>query len=191
MTIENPSVSGRSLSEPRRSAGTHAAAGSGRGTSCCPPSGRRAWSPPPLAADTPVKRRVDHIRPRPGLPALAYFAAVIGLLDLARALPAPAYLVVDAAAFLAGGSWCVLNFWRCRQAHCLVTGSGWLLLALFAAVEAGLGRSLIGGDEQLVFLVILAIGLIFEGAWYLVRRDNAVTPAQTEPASWAAAQWNE
>ena len=186
MTIENTSVSGRPLAARRRSAGPHAAAGPGRGTSCCVPRGRRAWSPPVLPADTPAKRRVDHLRPRTGLPAVAYFAAVIGLLGLAQILPAPAYLAVDAVAFLAGGSWCALNFWRSRQAHCLLTGSGWLLLALFAAAEAGLGRSLIGGDEQLVFLGILAIGLIFEGAWYLVHRDNAVTPAQTAPASRAA-----
>jgi len=186
MTIQNTSVSGRPLAAHRRSAGPHAAAGPGRGTSCGVPRRRRAWSPPVLPADTPVKRCVDHIRPRTGLPAAAFFAAVIALLGLAQILPAPAYLVVDAVAFLAGGSWCALNFWRCRQAHCLLTGSGWLLLALLAAAEAGLGRSLIGGDEQLVFLGILAIGLIFEGAWYLVHRDNAVTPAQTAPASRAA-----
>jgi hypothetical protein len=88
----------------------------------------------------------------------------------------------------ASGSWCALNFWRCRQAHCLLTGSGWLPLALFAVAEAGLGHSLIGGDEQLVFLGILAIGLVFEGIWYLMHRTNAVTPAQTEPARWSAAQ---
>ncbi len=63
-----------------------------------------------------------------------------------------------------------------------------MLLALFAVAEAGLGRSLIGGDEQLVFLGILAIGLVFEGTWYLMHRTSAVTPAQTEPASWSAAQ---
>jgi len=183
MTIENTSVGGRPFAEQRRAAGTHPAAGSGRGTSCCVPRSQRAWSPPLLPANTPIKRRVDHIRPRAGLPAVAYFAAVIGLLGLAQILPAPAYLVVDAVAFFAGGSWCALNFWRSRQAHCLLTGSGWLLLALFAAAEAGLGRSLIGGDEQLVFLGILAIGLIFEGAWYLVHRDIAVTPAQSEPAA--------
>jgi hypothetical protein len=188
MTPENRSVSGRQIAARRRSAGTHAAAGRGPGTSCFGPGGRRAWSPPVLPADTPVKRRVDHILPRTGLPAVAYFAAVIGLLGLAQILPAPAYLAVDAVAFLAGGTWCALNFWRCRHAHCLLTGSGWLLLALFAAAEAGLGRSLMGGDEQLVFLVILAMGLIFEGAWYLLHRDNTVTPAQTEPASRAAVQ---
>jgi hypothetical protein len=78
-----------------------------------------------LPADTSVKRRVDHLLPRTGLPAIAYFATVIGLLGLAQTLPSPAYLAVDALAFLAGGSWCALNFWRCRQAHCLITGAGW------------------------------------------------------------------
>jgi len=62
---------------------------------------------------------------------VAYFAAVAGLFGLAQNLPTPAYLAVDATAFAAGGIWCALNFWRCRQAHCLLTGSGWLLLALW------------------------------------------------------------
>ena len=66
-------------------------------------------------------------------------------------------------------------------------GSGWLLLALFTAAEAGGGRSLIGGDEQLVFLAVLATGLVFEAIWYLVHANNAVTPAQTGPAPGSAA----
>jgi hypothetical protein len=114
--------------------------------------------------------------PRAGLPAAGYFAAVVSLLGLARALPSPAYLIVDAVAALAGGSWCALNFWRRRHAHCLITGIGWLALALFAFAEAGIGHSLIGGDEQLVLVAVLAIGLIFEGIWYLAHRTNAVTP---------------
>jgi hypothetical protein len=190
MSIENTSISGRPAGDCRI-AGMHTAGGSGSGTSCCVPRVPRAWSSPVLPADTPVKRRVDHLLPRSGWPAVAYFAAVIGLLGLARALPAPGYLVVDAAAFVAGGGWCALNFWRCRQAHCLLTGSGWLLLALFTAAEAGRGGSLIGGDEQLVFLAVLAIGLVFEAIWYLVHHNNAVTPAQTGPASGSAAQRQE
>lgn len=173
------------------SAGMHTADESCRGTSCCVPRGRRAWGPPVLPADTPVKRRVDHLLPRSGWPAVAYFGAVIGLLGLAQSLPAPAYLVVDAVAFLAGGSWCALNFWRCRQAHCLITGAGWLLLALFAGAEAGLGHSVIGGDEQLAFLGILTVGVVFEGFWFLVHRANAVTPARSGPASRSAAHRRE
>jgi hypothetical protein len=183
MTTKNTSAGGRPQAGDRPSAGTGTAHEPGRGTACCMPRPRRAWSPPGLPADTPAKRRVDRLLPRTGWPAVAYFTAVIGLLGLAQLLPAPAYLVVDALAFLAAGSWCALSFWRCRQAHCLITGSGWLLLALLAAAEAGLGHSLIGGGEQLLFLAILAIGLGFEGIWYLVHRDNAVTPAGTGPVS--------
>ncbi len=143
---------------------------------CCLPGARRRWSPPDLPADTPGKRLVDRLLPRTGLPAVGYFAVVIALLSLARILPAPTYLIVDAAAALGAGTWCALNFWRCRHAHCLITGTGWLALALFTFAEAGTGHSLIGGDEQLVFVAVLAIGLIFEGAWYLAHRANAVTP---------------
>ena len=182
MTIHTTSARGRPAAEDCRSVGTETAHESGCGTTCCVPRARRAWSLPVLPADTPAKRRVDHLLPSRGLPAVAYFSAVIGLLGLAQIFPAPAYLVVDAVAFLAAGSWCALNFWRCRQAHCLLTGSGWLLLALLAVAEAGLGHSLIGGDEQLVFLGILAIGLVFEGTWYLMHHTHAVTPAQTDPA---------
>jgi ABC-type xylose transport system permease subunit len=51
-----------------------------------------------------------------------------------------------------------------------------LPLAVFAFVEGGLGRSVIGGNEAPVFLVVLGTGLVFEGAWYLARGTNAVTP---------------
>jgi hypothetical protein len=191
MTIENTSISGR-LTRDHRSAGMDTAGGSDRRASCCVPYARpRVWSPPTLPADTPVKRRVDRLLPRSGLPVVMYFAAVIGLLGLAQALPAPGYLAVDTAAFLAGGSWCALNFWRSRQAHCLLTGSGWLLLALFTAAEAGRGRSLIGGDEQLVFLAVLALGLVFEAIWYLVHNNVAVTTAHRWPASGSAARRHE
>lgn len=74
MTMENASI------------GVRAPAG---GASGCVPRGRRAWSPPVLPADTPLKRRVDCLLPR-GRRAVAYFAAVTGLLGLAQLLPAPA-----------------------------------------------------------------------------------------------------
>ena len=140
---------------------TRVAAGEpGRGAACCVPRGQAD-----LPADSPVKRYADRLLPRRGLPAVGFFAAVIGLLGLAQILPAPAFLLVDAAAFLAAGSWCTVNFWRCRQAHCLVTGPGWLLLAVFTLTEAGLGHSVISGDEQLVFLGLLGAGAILECLW--------------------------
>jgi hypothetical protein len=134
------------------------------------------WSPPARPAVSPLERMVDRILPRAGVSCALYLLAVIALLNIAPHLPARADLAVDGLAALAAGGWCVLNFWQCRQAHCLIDGVGWLGLALLAFVEAGLGSSVIGGYEQLVFLGVLVAALAFEGVWYLARGTNAVMP---------------
>ena len=140
------------------------------------------WSPPVLVADTALKRVVDRILPRTGLPVALFFALVVGLLSLAAHLALRGALAVDGLAALAGGGWCSLNFWRCRHAHCLVTGAGWLALGVFAFAEAALGRTLIGGDEQLVLLGILAAALLFEALWSWARRTNAVGGGRLQPS---------
>jgi len=66
-------------------------------------------------------------------------------------LPRRPELASDGLASLAASGWCELNFWRCRQAHCMVSAAGWLGLSLVAFAGAGLGHSLIYGDEQLIF----------------------------------------
>jgi hypothetical protein len=77
-------------------------------------------------------------------------------------------------AALAAGTWCGLNFWRCRQAHCLVSAAGWLALSLVAFAEAGLGHSVIYGDEQLVFLGVLVAAFAFEGLRYVAKGSNVI-----------------
>jgi hypothetical protein len=83
-------------------------------------------------------------------------------------------MAVDGLAALAAAAWCGLNFWRCRHAHCIVTSTGWAALSLLAFTEAGLGRSLIGGNEQPVFLVVLAAAVAFEVGWRLARGTSAI-----------------
>jgi len=150
--------------------------------------GRRAlwgWSPPDLPADTGLKRRADRLLPRTGVPALLCYAAVVGLLSLAPHLPERGNLAVDGLAALAGAAWCGLNFWRCRHAHCVVTSTGWAALSALAFTGAALGRSLIGGDEQPVFLAVLAVAVLFEVAWCLARGSRPVgtlAPACCGPA---------
>ncbi len=146
-------------------------------STCGSPRALCGWSPPPSPADTPLKRAVDRYMPRTGVPVILFFAAVVGLLLLAPHLPRAAELAGDALAAGAGGAWCGLNFWRCRHAHCLIDGAGWSALAVFDAAEAVIGRSFIHGDEQLLFLAVLAAGLVFEAGWYLARGSNAVTTA--------------
>jgi hypothetical protein len=144
--------------------------------SCCARCASKSWSPPPLPADTQLKRLVDRFLPRAGLPVVAYFAVAIGTLNLASLLSDPAAeLALEGAAALAAGGWCALNFWRRRHAHCLVTGIGWLGLSLLAFIEAGLGHSVIGGYERDLFLLMLAIGCVFEAAWQITRGTNAMT----------------
>jgi hypothetical protein len=129
-----------------------------------------------MAADTDLKRRVDLVR-LGTVPAVAIVVVVVGLLDLAGHLGQPSALVVDGVAGLVAGGWCSLNFWRCRHAHCLVTGPGWVGLGMSALIEASLGHSLIGGYEQDVFLGVLALAVAFEVVWYGVHRTNAVAPS--------------
>ncbi|HVC76069.1 MAG TPA: hypothetical protein VND96_06070 [Candidatus Micrarchaeaceae archaeon] len=131
-----------------------------------------------LEADTSFKRAIDRLMPRTGPAVFIYFGAITGLMLIAPHFAKPAELGIDGLAALAAASWCGLNFWRCRHAHCLVTTAGWSLLAAFDFGEAVIGRSVlpgnIHGDEQLGFLAILVAGLVFEGVWTRQRGTNAV-----------------
>jgi hypothetical protein len=132
------------------------------------------WSPPSLAADTGLKRRVDLIR-LGNAATIGVLVVVIGLLNLAAHLSVRPELVVYSVTGLAAGGWCLLNFWRCRHAHCLMTGPGWLAFGVFALIEAFIGRSLIGEHEEAAFLAILCIAVLFEMAWYARYRTKAVS----------------
>lgn len=134
------------------------------------------WSPASLPADTSLKRAADIVRVG-NVAAIGVLVVVIGLLNLAPHLSLRPSLVVEGLAALVAGGWCSVNFWRCRHAHCLITGPGWLALSVFAFVEAGVGHSVIGGNEQVVFLAVLGVALAFEAVWYLRRHTNAVTSA--------------
>lgn len=141
-------------------------------TGCC------SWlvcCPPVLPADTRAKRLADRLLPRAGWPEVAYFAVVVALLGLAGRLPARPGLVVTGLACLGGGAWCAVNFWRCRHAHCLITGIGWLALGVAALTGAGLGHSLLGGADRPAFLGVLAAGVLFEAATYLTRGTYTLT----------------
>lgn len=102
------------------------------GQAVCFPGRCRIWSgctsPPTLTADSGAKRAADRVLPR-GPAACAFFVAVAVLMELASRLPLRAGLTVAGIAIGAAGAWCSVNFWRCRHAHCVVTGAGWLALS--------------------------------------------------------------
>jgi hypothetical protein len=142
----------------------------------CAPRALFGWSPPDLPADSALKRAVDRALPRSGLGFTLYWLLVFALeYSLAPHLAVRGRLGVEGGAALLAGAWCGLNFWRCRHAHCAVSGTGWLALGALGFAAAGIGRSLLGGYDQLVFIAVLAIALACEGLWYHARGTNAVT----------------
>lgn len=139
-------------------------------------------SPPRLPASTRMMRLADRIQPTGNWQWL-YFAAVAVAISVAPSLPLRAGLLVDAAAMFAGSGWCLVNLWRCREAHCLVTGVGWAALLVLVVVELAMGRSVIGGTESLAFVAILVVAVAFEWAWQLRYRTNALTKRPAPDAS--------
>jgi hypothetical protein len=131
------------------------------------------WSPPPGPADTATKRALDVVLTRIGA-WCAVVAIAVASFNVAPHVPTRAGLALYGLAALLAGGMCSANFWRCRHAHCLITGAGWLALSVIAFVGAGAGHSLIGGREPTVFDVILAVAVAFEVLWYLARGTNAI-----------------
>jgi len=71
--------------------------------------------------------------------------------------------VAIASAWVAvAGSYCLANFWHCRETHCVVTGPGWTLAAVLgfaAALAPGTGLSWYRVNAAtIVFVVILVAG---------------------------------
>jgi hypothetical protein len=78
--------------------------------------------------------------------------------------------VAIASAWVAvAGTYCLSNFWHCRETHCAVTGPGWTLAAVLgfaAALAPGASLSWYRVNvEAIVFVVILVAGY---GLEYLV-----------------------
>ena len=124
-------------------------------------------SPPALPNASRSSRIVDRILPKGAWRCVFFVAIAIGL-----SVP---NLFVGSLVTLTASTYCLLNYWRCREAHCTVSGAGWAALAVFEFTEVGLGHSVMHGDETLVFLLILALAIALEVYWRVRHGTNAVT----------------
>jgi hypothetical protein len=93
--------------------------------------------------------------------AVAFFAA-------AGAVGGRGGLAISSVWLMVAGTYCLANFWHCREAHCAVTGPGWTLaaaLGVAAAITPGTALSWYRVTAQaIVFVVILAVGYGLEQA---------------------------
>jgi len=101
------------------------------------------------------------------------FLTVAVVWFVSRALGLSVGLLVEGAFFLIFGTYCLANFARCREAHCIVTGLGWLALAIVSLGAVLAGRD-IRGAAWTAFLVIAVAGHGFEWRWKARHGSNAL-----------------
>lgn len=130
--------------------------------------------PPPLAQTRPWHRSSDRFLERsrplivPVFVALGFFASVA-----ADQMPARPALLPAAAFFTLVGGWCGLNFARCREAHCVVTGAGYSGLAV-AAFAAFILDQHWTGPLWAASLAVLAVAVVFQASWAAWRGSTAI-----------------
>ncbi len=130
------------------------------GASCAPPPARG--------------RRASHVAggylrvTGPVLRGPAGLAVAVASFAVGAAVGGRAGLAIASAYVTVIGVYCLLNFLRCRETHCAVTGPGFLLAAALgfaAALVPGPALSWYRTSTQAaVFLVILAAGYALEWA---------------------------
>src|SRR5215469_4818237 len=67
---------------------------------------------------------------------------------------------------MVAGTYCLANFWHCRETHCVITGPGWTLTGLLgfaAALTPGQALSWYRVNAQAAaFVLVLAVGYCLE-----------------------------
>jgi hypothetical protein len=101
----------------------------------------------------------------------------IAVFATALAVNGRAGVAVASTWVLVSGTYCLLNFWHCRETHCVVTGTGWTplgLLGLTAALVPGTTLSWFRVEvEVAAYLVILGAGYSLQ--WVVASRTGRRT----------------
>ena len=147
------------------------------------PSWWRQWtvvggtcSPPASPARTIFEHAVDRYVAvaNPFLRGCLVFL-VVGAVAVASVRLGPeAGLTLVAAYLIIHATHCLANFLRCREAHCIVTGTGWLVLAGVAAGGA-LTQQDVRSAVWDAFLAVTIAGFGFEFVWKAIRGSSALT----------------
>jgi hypothetical protein len=91
----------------------------------------------------------------------------VGVFLVAAGIGGRAGVTVAAVWALVSGTYCLANFWCCRETHCVLTGSGWTALGLLAFVLVSIPGGALTWFRvdvlALAYLVVLGVGYAFEG----------------------------
>lgn len=105
----------------------------------------------------------------PAVRGVAGVVATVAFFAAAAAVGGRGGVVIASVWVAIAGTYCLANFWHCRETHCAVTGPGWVLAAVLGIAAALAPGSALAwyrvNVETMVFVVILAAGY---GLEYLV-----------------------
>jgi hypothetical protein len=96
----------------------------------------------------------------------------LGVFLVSRAI-GPAGLFLAGLYFGAYSAYCLANFARCREAHCVITGAGWGILAIVALVAAVTQLDWLSPIWN-AFLIVFLFGHGFELIWAAVRHTHVL-----------------
>lgn len=82
-------------------------------------------------------------------------------------------LYLSGVYFCAFSAYCLANFARCREAHCIVTGLGWGALGVIALIAGGLRLDWLGPIWN-TFVIVAIVGHGFEIIWAATRHTHAL-----------------
>ena len=97
----------------------------------------------------------------------------VGLYFISRSLGGAA-LYITGVYFLAFTAYCLANFARCREAHCIITGLGWGVLGVLALTSAALQLPWLE-PIWTAFLVVAVLGHGFELIWAAARGTHVLS----------------
>lgn len=95
-----------------------------------------------------------------------------GVFFLSRAIGG-AGLFVAGLYFAAFSLYCLANFARCREAHCIITGTGWAILAVVAMVAGAMQLNWLIPVWD-AFLIVAVVGHGFELIWATTRHTHVL-----------------
>ena len=102
----------------------------------------------------------------PAVRGVAGVALTVAFFAAAEAVGGRAGLAIASAWVMVAGTYCLANFWHCRETHCAITGPGWTLAGLLgfaAALTPGQALSWYRVNAQAAaFVLVLAVGYCLE-----------------------------
>lgn len=136
------------------------------GGTCAPPA-----APPRNTLERALDRYIDLTAPL--FRGCWVFAVAVTVALASARLGTVGGLWLLAGYFLMGAGYCLANFARCREAHCIVTGTGWSALAVASAWAALTGHEF-RSDAWVAFVLIAVAAHLFEALWRVARGSNAL-----------------